>query len=48
MDCTKTDCVNIMEQHATLDATILGKMAGLTLAQKQKLSTKMDEWISKL
>lgn len=46
--CTPSDMNACMEQHQTLDATIMGKLTTLTLTQKTKLSTLIDQWLIKL
>ncbi len=46
--CAPVDIQKCLEQHQTMDAGIIGKLATLNLAQKQKLSVLMDQWITKI
>jgi hypothetical protein len=47
-DCSLDDCNKWIQQHAVLDEGILGKLQGLTVAQKQKLSELFDKWLEKI
>jgi hypothetical protein len=46
--CSDDDLVNCKNQHQTLNDGIMGKLQGLTLAQKIKLTDLMDKWIVNL
>lgn len=47
-NCTPEQMQACIEQHQTMNATIMGKLATLTLAQKTKLTELIDIWIAKL
>lgn len=47
-DCSTNQCDDWIQQHQNLDNGVMGKLRGLTLAQKQKLTAKIDIWIANL
>ncbi len=47
-NCSDDDMTACANQHATLNDGFMGKLRGLTIAQKIKLTELMDKWITGL
>ncbi len=46
--CSDDDISACANQHVTLNNGVMGKLRGLTISQKVKLTELMDKWIAGL